>query len=46
MKQKNWLDPVQLAANHGFNVRELNHIERLVNENAELLLGAWHENFS
>lgn len=40
---KFWLDPVQLAANYGFNVSEINQIERLVNIHAELLLEAWHE---
>jgi hypothetical protein len=40
---KYWLDPVELAANYGFNVRELNEIERLVAENRELLWEAWHE---
>jgi hypothetical protein len=27
---KFWLDPVQLAANYGFNTREINAIERIV----------------
>jgi hypothetical protein len=40
---KFWLDPVQLAANYGFNAREINDIERLVVEHQEDLLGAWHE---
>lgn len=35
---KFWLDPVQLAANYGFNVSEVNQIEKLVNEYAEQLL--------
>jgi hypothetical protein len=42
---KFWLDPVQLAANYGFNVREINEIELLVNEHRETLLEAWHEHF-
>jgi hypothetical protein len=40
---KFWLDPVQLAANYGFNTSEINEIERLVNEHQQDLLGAWHE---
>jgi hypothetical protein len=40
---KFWLDPVQLAANYGFNVRELNEIEGLVVTHREQLMEAWHE---
>lgn len=40
---KFWLDPVQLAANYGFNVRELNEIERIVAEHREEFLEAWNE---
>lgn len=40
---KFWLDPVQLAANYGFNVREVNEIEGLVRQHQEQLLEAWHE---
>jgi hypothetical protein len=40
---KYWLDPVELAADYGFNARELNEIERLVGEYRELFLEAWHE---
>ena len=40
---KYWLDPVQLAANYGFNARELNQIDGLVEEHREQLLEAWHE---
>ncbi len=40
---KFWLDPVQLAANYGFNAREINEIEHLVDEHREDLLEAWHE---
>jgi hypothetical protein len=43
---KFWLDPVELHANYGFNGRELNEIERLVNEHRELLIEAWNEYFS
>jgi hypothetical protein len=40
---KFWLDPVQLAANYGFNASEINELERLVREHREDLLEAWHE---
>jgi hypothetical protein len=40
---KHWLDPVQLAANYGFNASEITEIERLVIEHREDLLEAWHE---
>lgn len=40
---KYWLDPVQLAADYGFNVAELNEIRGLVEEHREQLLEAWHE---
>ena len=40
---KFWLDPVQLAANYGFNASEINEIERLVKEHRDDLLEAWHE---
>ncbi len=42
---KYWLRPVELAANYGFNARELNVIERLVQEHEELFLEAWDEHF-
>jgi hypothetical protein len=40
---KYWLDPVQLAVNYGFNVRELNEVERLVESHRDQLLEAWNE---
>lgn len=40
---KYWLDPVQLTANYGFNVRELTEIARLVDEYRDQLLEAWNE---
>lgn len=42
---KYWLDPVQLAANHGFKSHELRAIEVLVESHREELLEAWHEHF-
>jgi hypothetical protein len=40
---KYWLDPVELAADYGFNARELSEIERIVEEHQERILEAWHE---
>jgi hypothetical protein len=40
---KFWLDPVQLAANYGFNTGEINQVEKLVEEHRDDLLEAWHE---
>jgi hypothetical protein len=42
---KFWIDPVSLAANHGFNGRELNEIERLVGLHRAEFLEAWNEHF-
>ena len=43
---KYWLDPLQLAANYGFNSRELREIRRIIEQNQALLLEAWNEYFS
>ena len=43
---KFWLDPVQLAANYGFNARELREIQLTVVEQRVRLLEAWNEFFS
>jgi hypothetical protein len=43
---KLWLEPVRLARSHGFAARELRDIERLVEQNRELLLERWNEFFS
>ena len=42
MSAKFWLDPdVALAANFGFNRKELRDIERIMHENLELLRNEW-----
>lgn len=42
MSAKFWLDPdVALAANYGFNRKELRDIERITRENLELLRNEW-----
>ena len=42
---KFWLQPVTLALATGFSARELRQLERLVTENQESWIGAWHEFF-
>ena len=40
---KFWMQPIQLAANHGFSARELNVIRRLIESEYEVIIEAWHE---
>jgi hypothetical protein len=42
---KFWLNPIALAASHGFNGRELSDIERLVEQHLVEFLEAWDEHF-
>ena len=42
---KFWLDPIDLAVNHGFNGRELREIVQLVERHQLALLEAWNEHF-
>lgn len=42
---KFWIQPVALARNLGFSARELRDLERLVIDNQQRLLEAWHEYF-
>lgn len=42
---KFWLDPVELEWNRGFPGHELRKIQRLVEENREMLLREWHDYF-
>jgi hypothetical protein len=44
-KAKFWLEPVRLENSRGFGRSEIVRIERLVAENATLLLRSWHEYF-
>jgi hypothetical protein len=44
-KAKFWLEPVRLEKSRGFGRAEIGRIERLVAENAVLLLRSWHEYF-
>jgi hypothetical protein len=43
--KRSWLNPTQLASNYGFSSRELNELERLVDENEAVFLEAWNEHF-
>lgn len=42
---KFWLQPVRLAANHGFRARELNEIQQLVLEHEPEFVEAWDDHF-
>jgi len=40
---KFWLEPIQLAGNHGFDARQLNVIRRLIEAHCDTIMEAWHE---
>ena len=40
-----WLDPVLLHSSGGFGRDEINRIQRLVEENREVLVRSWNEFF-
>lgn len=42
---KFWIQPVAIARNLGFSARELRDLEKLVIDNQQRLLEAWHEYF-
>ena len=42
---KFWLDPVRLQSSGGFSRPEIHKIQKLVAQNAELLLRGWNEYF-
>lgn len=42
---KFWLDPIALAKNRGFQEHEVRLIARLVEQNQQHLLEAWHDYF-
>jgi hypothetical protein len=46
MRAKFWLDPVRLESSRGFRRVEIREIEKLVADNAGLLLEAWREYFA
>ena len=43
---KFWLDPAVYQRSRGFSRRELNRIQRLVEEHSEELLRSWNEYFN
>lgn len=45
LSAKLWLQPVALARNIGFSAHELNRILKLVEDNQQILLEAWHGYF-
>jgi len=40
---KFWLDPLELASNHGFSSKELNTIRRHIDAHYDTIVEAWHE---
>jgi hypothetical protein len=42
---KFWLEPVMLAANHGFAAHELNAIQSIIEEHLQALLEEWNGYF-
>jgi len=40
---KFWIDPIVLARNGGFSAKELNQIRRIIEDNSEKIVEAWHE---
>ncbi len=40
---KFWLDPVELAANHGFSPRQLSRIRSTILQHRQPIVEAWHE---
>ena len=45
LSAKFWISPVRLGRNFGFRPRELADLERMVQDNREVLLEAWHDYF-
>jgi len=43
---KFWLAPPRLRRNRGFKQRDLNEIERIIEQNQERLMRSWDEYFS
>ncbi|WP_225886374.1 DUF4160 domain-containing protein [Leptolyngbya sp. PCC 6406] len=43
---KFWLTPVRLHSNKGFSRKEINRIQKQVEENQEQLLEGWHDFFN
>ena len=43
MTCKFWLEPAALSKNRRFSPRELNRIRRIIYENQDKIIEAWHE---
>jgi Domain of unknown function (DUF4160) len=44
---KIWLEPdISIDESYGFNPRELSNILRIVTENRDFILRAWHDHFA
>ena len=43
---KFWLHPVSLVKSRGFRSNELSEIQKIVEENLDILLEKWNEHFS
>ncbi|MBM3145610.1 MAG: DUF4160 domain-containing protein [Chloroflexi bacterium] len=43
---KYWLEPVRLQRSGGFSRKEINRIQKLVEENQERFLDQWYDYFS
>ena len=43
MTCKFWLEPIELANNHGFNARELNQIRAIIERELSKIQEAWNE---
>jgi hypothetical protein len=44
-KAKFWLSPVELQSSRGYNERQLNKIQRIIEQHAAEWLKVWHEHF-
>jgi len=43
---KFWLNPISLVKSHGFRSNELSEVQKIVEENWDILLEKWNEHFS
>ena len=43
---KFWLDPVRLQRSGGFRAREINDIQKKIQDNQEQIIEAWNEYFN
>ena len=41
-----WIDPLFVAANYGFNSKELREISIIIEENENLIRDKWNEHFT